>query len=166
MRACAAALFLSLRAAFLLARSFILFIIAYILVKIRQVLSCNGLTSWFFRNPAAQATGSRSRSSASLRSSASRSSFSRCFSLRAFIRASQPAFNSFCFRFSLSWSSSSFGVFSEAHMGGVVFSYLCVRDIHQGEIRGLVLVQNMSVRNRYHSIFYRFIVAVFLLALL
>jgi len=35
MRACAAALFLSLRAAFLLARSFILLMIACILVKIR-----------------------------------------------------------------------------------------------------------------------------------
>lgn len=39
MRACAAALFLSLRAAFLLARSFILLIMACILVKTRQILN-------------------------------------------------------------------------------------------------------------------------------
>ena len=39
IRACAAALFLSLRAAFLLARSFILLIMACILVKARQTLN-------------------------------------------------------------------------------------------------------------------------------
>jgi len=82
------------------------------------------------------------------------------------MRASQPAFNSFCFRFSFSWSSSSFNVLSEAHVGGVVLSYLGVRNVHQGEVCGLVLVQGMNARDRHCSRAYRFLVTIFLLALL
>lgn len=48
MRACAAALFLSLRAAFLLALSFILLIIAYIPIKMRRILNAGDSPLGFF----------------------------------------------------------------------------------------------------------------------
>jgi hypothetical protein len=51
-------------------------------------------------------------------------------------------------------------------MGGVVLSYLGVRNIHQWKVRRLVLVQSMSVRDFHRSEAYRFLVTISLLTLL
>lgn len=47
-----------------------------------------------------------------------------------------------------------------------MLSYLGVGNIHQGEVRRLVLVHSISIRDSYNSRTYRFLIAILLLALL
>ena len=108
--ACAAALFLSDKAALRRRRSFILVMIAYCSESSAKALQetdgdCN--TSCSRRSLVAHSSKLFSRSSSSRFSSASFSSRSFSFSRLARALASKPAFISFCFFFSFSASSSS-----------------------------------------------------------